>query len=106
MTITDEEALAVLRDCAEVCKDEGLHWTAERIESAIAYLTQRLAAVDEDAALLDALESDIGAIGPILLHNGVHEKFQFPCRGLGIANTGRTLRQAVAQLTAPSRQEG
>lgn len=40
---SDEQALAVLRECSEICKDEGLHWTAEQIDSALACLRTRLA---------------------------------------------------------------
>lgn len=52
-----------------------------------------------DSARLDALEADIAAHGPIVLHNG--EVCAAARRGLGLSNTGRTLRQALDQFMEP-----
>lgn len=60
-------------------------------------LLARMEAAEADTRRLDALEAEIMEDGPIALHNGegpggLH-------RGLGMANTGRTLRQAIDALT-------
>lgn len=47
----------------------------------------------KDAAILDALESEANA-DPVVLHVG-HVPLKGGYRGLGLRNTGRTLRQAV-----------
>jgi hypothetical protein len=50
----------------------------------------------EDSARLDALELDVAEEGPIVLHNGEGTSGNY--RGLGMANTGRTLRDAIDGL--------
>lgn len=57
---------------------------------------QEGAAASEDTARLDELERVANAAGGIHLHNGSHTG----CNGLGLAGTGRTLRQAVDAMRA------
>lgn len=51
----------------------------------------------KDSARLDSLEADIAKYGPITLHNG--EGIKACQRGLGMANIGRSLRDAIDGMT-------
>lgn len=63
--------------------------------NALPALLERLEAAGRDAVVLDALQSHIDKHGGIVLHNGTYGA---PYNGLGLANTKRTLRQAVCEL--------
>jgi hypothetical protein len=59
-------------------------------------LAQLLRDHEADAARLDALESFVQDNGALVLHRGLN--FTHGAAGLGLSNTGRTIRQAVDQL--------
>lgn len=76
------EAWAVIR--AELCAlTDGLITQRQRAEAA-----------EQDARRLDALEIDVAENGPLVLHNGEGTGGS-GYRGLGMANTGRMLRQGI-----------
>lgn len=81
--------------------DKAIDWSertrtiAENMQASEA-IASSLEGQAKDSARLDALERDIAEDGPIVLHNGEGTSGNY--RGLGMANTGRTLRDAIDGL--------
>lgn len=97
----DDPVEQALKDLSLACRNArlGYDWIDPRIEAireAFAEVQARAEGAERDSRRLDALEIEVAEGGPIVLHNGEGTAH----RGLGMANTGRTLRQAIDALCA------
>ena len=96
----------------ELTDGKGKFWmypkrSTERLDRPNAFDAAALRlAVPEDTARLDALEALVNEQPDkaLLLHHGLHivKEGQRSYAGLGLSNTGRTLRQAIDSIKRPA----